>query len=228
MCELTGQEYKLGSGRKSQLESLSENGFHRFFDFEKVSHGKFKINEIFETTLDTIDKRREGNAKGVHRSYNLVKSNSCFDVTEENAILPGVYKIENDEYIYIGSTIRQLSIRFREHFDNVGGLNQKTHDILKNNGVFTCLESFDKSVKECEVRERELYYILYYRNNSSKTVINKFTPYIKSEHKRAGKYTNKAKIKFIKVKLPENYYDNIRSILYENGYIIENGTISML
>lgn len=43
------------------MESYGENGFHRFFDFEKVSHGKYIINEIYEAPLPVVNNRDAGN-----------------------------------------------------------------------------------------------------------------------------------------------------------------------
>lgn len=228
LCELTGEEYKKGTSKKCQLEGMGEHGFHRFMKLEKVGHGKYQVKEIYETPFNVIDRRQYGNVKGKHWINNQLKSNPCFNVAEEDAVLPGVYKIENNEYIYIGSTTRQLSTRFSEHFNNNGNMHQNTHDILMDNGVFTCLESFDKSTEECKIRERELYYILYYRNNSDKIIINKFIPYIISEHKRVGDYNDNVKMKYVNVKIPNNYYNHIKSMLNENGYIIEDNIIHML
>lgn len=231
LCELTGTEYKQGKSQQLHIEGMGEDGFARFMKLEKVGYGKYQVKEIYETPYDIIDKRKYGNVKGKHWINNVLKSNPCFDVAEENAILPGVYKIENDKYIYIGSTTRQLSTRFSEHFNNNGNTHQNTHDILMNDGVFTCLESFDKTTEEYIIRERELYYILYYRKNSSKTVINKLAPYIISDNKFTTSYDIKSddkKIKFKYIKIPDDYYNDIETILFENGYVIENNTINIL
>lgn len=58
---MTGAEYRAGTSRNCQLQGLGENGFHRFFDFKKISHGKYIISEIYKTPLQPEDKRKIGN-----------------------------------------------------------------------------------------------------------------------------------------------------------------------
>lgn len=68
LCELTNVEYKQGAGRTAYLEGMGENGFHRFFNFEKSGYGKYKVTEIYETPIDIIDKRKIG-GKSVYSVY---------------------------------------------------------------------------------------------------------------------------------------------------------------
>lgn len=68
MCELIGAEYKNGSSRKCQLQGMGELGFHRFFDFEKISYGKYQIKEIFDEPKPSQDKRKIGN-NSIYSTY---------------------------------------------------------------------------------------------------------------------------------------------------------------
>ena len=61
LCELTGAEYKAGTSRNCQLQGLGDLGFHRFFNFEKVGHGKYIILEVYDVPLPPEDKRKIGN-----------------------------------------------------------------------------------------------------------------------------------------------------------------------
>ena len=62
MCDLIGAEYKQGNSRTLQLQGFGENGFHRFFNFEKIGYGKYKIIEIYETPLYIKNNRDAGNS----------------------------------------------------------------------------------------------------------------------------------------------------------------------
>lgn len=61
LCELTGAEYLQGNSRKRHLEGYGENGFHRFFDFEKSSYGKYSISKVYDEPLPMVDERKKGN-----------------------------------------------------------------------------------------------------------------------------------------------------------------------
>ena len=61
ICDLTGAEYKNGKSRNIQLIGMGENGFHRFFDFEKTGYGKYTIYEIYNRPLQIEDDRKKGN-----------------------------------------------------------------------------------------------------------------------------------------------------------------------
>lgn len=58
---MTGAEYKAGTSRNCQLQGLGDLGFHRFFNFEKVGHGKYIILEVYDVPLPPEDKRKIGN-----------------------------------------------------------------------------------------------------------------------------------------------------------------------
>ena len=59
---MTGAEYKKGRSRTLQLQNKSEDGFSRFFDFKKVSYGKYEITQIYDRPLQIENNRKAGNA----------------------------------------------------------------------------------------------------------------------------------------------------------------------
>ena len=61
-------EYKRGAGKTYQLEEYGETGFLRFFNFEKIGRGKYKILEIYGEPLPIIDRRDEGN-RSIYTHY---------------------------------------------------------------------------------------------------------------------------------------------------------------
>ena len=204
MCELLGEKEKNGHSKESQLKKWQSR-----FHWIKDGH-KFIIKEIYDEPLPIEDGRSEGNnGDVVYKRYNN------FNVPKEYARKPGVYKIENDEYIYIGSTVRYLSERFYEHYNNYGGLQDKTQEVLHNGGIFTCLKSFEKGSNERIVREAEAEFIRLYRN-TDKILLNDTLPEIISE---------KEKIKYKTIRIPQDCFDDVVRCLNDGGYLIMNKTV---
>lgn len=204
LCELLGEEIKTSNSKKAQLKKWSS-----YFSWDKNGH-KYTIKEIYDNPLPVEDGRYNGNARGTIR----VKDKS-FDVSIENAHKPGVYKIENKEYIYIGSTIHYLTGRFGNHISNSGGNHTKTQEVLKNGGTFTCLQSFENGTDEATIRECEAEYIRKYRN-TDKILLNDKIPEVFSQEEQ---------IKYKKISIPEQYLDDIENILTDAGYLIMGGTV---
>lgn len=149
-----------------------------------------------------------GNARGYHKIY--IKE-ECFCITDEEiAHSPGVYKIENDKYIYIGSTIKWLTKRFSQHYHNYDGNHNKTQEVLKNGGTFVCLQSFDNGTDEQIIRESEAEYIRKYRN-TDKILLNDKVPEV---------FSKENKIDYENIKIPKQYFDDIKNILMDSGYLI--------
>lgn len=211
MCELIGAEYKRGNGKTCQLERFGEGGFQRFFNFEKVGRGKYEVLEIYDEPLPVEDERHKGNARGIIK---FKVGTECFDIDDETiAHGPGVYKIENDEYIYIGSTTRYLTSRFLEHYYNRNGRQNETQEVLKNGGKFTCLQSFENGTPEKVIRKYEADYIRRYKNTDKILLNNRMTA------KKKVRYAKK-KVKYKTIKILEENFDEIIDILLKEGYSI--------
>lgn len=146
--------------------------------------------------------------------------NPCFKVDAEEAYRPGVYKIENRDYIYIGSTRVSLAGRFLQHYHNEGGSHSKTYNVLHNYGDFTCLESFGycdiEDVDEQDLRDCEAKYIWLFKNNTDKIFLNEILPENFSKKKDKDYQT---------IKIPNCLYENAVKCLYDNGYLILKNTM---
>ena len=212
MCELTGAEYKYGTSRNCQLQGLGEFGFHRYFDFEKSSHGKYKVLKIYDEHLPQEDLRHFGNARDVHTIH--IKE-ECFGVSDDEAHRPGVYKIENEDFVYIGSTTTRLTNRFSQHYHNHDSNHDKTQNVLLNGGKFTCIQSFENGTEEYIIRECEEKYIKKYMGYG-KELLNK---------KINITHSNKQKVKYEKIKVPVEYLEDIQKCIIDNGYIITNNVV---
>ena len=170
---------------------------------------KFVIKEIYEEPLPVEDGRSDGNATGHHAIH---VTEDCFDIKDvEIAHSPGVYKIENDEYVYIGSTINWLTIRFSQHYHNYNGDHNKTQEVLQNGGTFTCLQSFENGTEEQIIRECEAKYIRDYRRNMDKILLNDKIPEV---------FSKEEQIEYDVIKVPKEHFSDISDVLMDAGYLI--------
>lgn len=208
---MIGAKYTAGKSKELQLDNYGKNGFRRFFDFEKVSYGQYIINKIYETPLPIVNDRSFGNARGIHKIKKVTKENPHFGIQEDEVALnAGVYKIENDDSIYIGSTINKLTDRFRCHRSNATGLQPKTQELLQNGGVFTCLQSFPLRADEQTIRDSEAYYIWKYKNTNKK-LLNTNLPEVLGSDESIG-YEN--------INIPKGIYEEVLEYLREGGFLI--------
>lgn len=145
--------------------------------------------------------------------------NPAFNVNRDDAYFPGVYKIENKKYIYIGSTKTTLANRFNQHYRNEGGNHTKTCEILHDGGDFTCLESFTtfglNEIDEQNLRDAEAKYIRLFKTDE-KIMLNENLP---------ENFSKTDKIKYKNLKIPINLYDDVVNELDEKGYLIMGNTM---
>lgn len=212
ICDLIGAKYKNGRGRVLQFQNMTETGFPRFFKAEKVAYGKYRINEIYDDPLPVYDKRVLGNASGIHHISKSLQDNPHFGIEDENiALNAGVYKIENNDSVYIGSTINKLSQRFCDHFKNYCGMQPKTQEALFNNGEFNCLQSFELGSDEQEIRDCEAYYIWKYQNQNKK-LLNTELPALVKKGEQNIQYEN--------LKIPSEMYNEVLDYLRDGGFLV--------
>ena len=212
LCDLTGAEYRRGKGQELHIQSLKEDGLARFLNIEKIGRSKYLIKEIYEAPLEIFDRRSLGNARKIVKDT----LNNCFKIDNISiAHSPGVYKIENDKYVYIGSTIVKFTRRFAQHYYNYNGNHDKTQEVLLNGGTFECLQYFENGTDEQTIRECEAEYIRKYRN-TDKTLLNDTIPEVLSK---------KEKIEYETIRIPKQYLDDIQDVLIDAGYLIMNKTV---
>ena len=151
ICELLSQPYYRGNQKNSQLKE-----FKRYFDFENVNR-KIFIKEIYN----------ECKPKECRSSYVDYEQ---FLPSYEDGQKKGVYIIQKDNKVYIGSTIVSFRKRFLEHMD------KKTkpiiHDMLYNGATFSILWFANENDEEYIIRDKEEQYIKYYSSLSQYDVVN--------------------------------------------------------
>ena len=205
-----------GSQKPAQLKNL-----HKLLDYEMFkkedetylpnSPYGFVIYDIYCNIIDPKD------IKFLYHYRNYLNNKS------------GVYKIYNDDKIYIGSS-KNLYLRFMDHYRNYQNECTKTHNVLINNGVFEVIELFDnidetnKFDKELQTKEYEYikdYIFNYSIGLESRTLINSVIPDKNGNLINLGKAnpfkTKKGKVKYSKIKINQDDFDIVISLLNSNN-----------
>ena len=151
ICNILKQPYCGGSQKVSQLKE-----WHRYFNFEKINR-KFLITEIY-------DKIKPEKPTGNYINYDQ------FLLSYEDGKKKGVYIIQKDDKVYIGSTIVSFRSRFLEHMDKKNKL--ITYDMLHNGATFNVLWFANENDEEYIIRKKEEEYIEYYSNLNQYDVVN--------------------------------------------------------
>ena len=147
---------------------------------------KFIIEEIYETPLPIVDKRKE-----------YLKFES-FKVDENKCNNKGIYMIRLNNEVYIGSTTYGFRKRFMQHKNNWKQNMPYTEDLIKRGGVFSILHDMS-DIEDIElIRQVEEEYILFYTHETDYDVVNR----------RMGASKN-PKIKYKTIKIEEEYYEQM-------------------
>ena len=147
---------------------------------------KFIIEEIYETPLPIVDKRKE-----------YLKFES-FKVDENKCNNKGIYMIRLNNEVYIGSTTYGFRKRFMQHKNNWKQNMPYTEDLIKRGGVFSILHNMS-DIEDIElIRMIEEEYILFYTHETDYDVVNR----------RMGASKN-PKIKYKTIKIEEEYYEQM-------------------
>ncbi len=160
LCNLLDIKPTGGDSKKGQLKELE-----RYLSYHKEGN-KFVIDEIFTDVKNKVDLRKEGlNRKSFIKSYKIDKSKDKH---------LGIYKIQKDNNIYIGSTCLGFRNRFLQHYNNEGGNCFKTYNLLHSNGSFEILfNATENNIQDDElIRMLEEITIKYYKLYTNYNIIN--------------------------------------------------------
>lgn len=203
LCEFLGEKYKSGKSKICQI-----NDFKRYFSYEKIGN-KFIIKELYNNPKRKIDNRGGGNNLGHYKHPNL----GIYNLTDEQNDLKGVYKIQLNDTVYIGSTIASFKTRYRQHcIDN--DVIPYTHDLLEKGATFDILWIADKNNTEENIRMKEYNYIKEYINQGY-DVLNTHVPIILSENRPV--VSKKKKPTYKNIKINKEDYEKAIALLLENG-----------
>ena len=158
LCALLGEEFKQGGdSRKAQLKE-----FARYFDWEK-SGQKFLITDIYDTPLPKEDGRLDGHFRaGIINTY---------DVPKVLSNKTGVYKIQHNNMVYVGSTKVGFRVRYTQHCRGYSGM-EHTRNLLDNGGIYSIIWIANDNDTEQAIRKKEQYYLELYRSRGY-IIVNK-------------------------------------------------------
>ena len=180
ICEAMGWEPVGGDTKVKHLKELES-----VCKYTKDGY-KFIIEEIYETPLPIVDKRKE-----------YLKFES-FKVDENKCNNKGIYMIRLNNEVYIGSTTYGFRKRFMQHKNNWKQNMPYTEDLIKRGGVFSILHDMS-DIEDIElIRQVEEEYILFYTHETDYDVVNR----------RMGASKN-PKIKYKTIKIEEEYYEQM-------------------
>lgn len=188
---------------------------------------KRKQLELLKNILDfTYDKN----------TYNYIISGIKYIIRENSNIIykklkirkpnfdkrAGVYKIYNDNEIYIGSS-RKLYDRFTDHYKNINNDLKITQEILKNGGTFEVIEFFDlitdkgidKKLQEKEYEIIEKYIKDYDSGVEKRKLLNHVVK--NSDGSLINPFHKSKKDKFIRCKINSKDKDLFEEIMNDNN-----------
>ena len=188
LCKLLEIERTGGSSKRAQLKELDT-----YCSYHTQGH-KIIIDEIYKERKKKVDNR-----------FGKINYPS-FKVPEEDFDSIGIYKIQLNNDVYIGSTTAGFRARFQQHICNYNTLSTK--EMIENGAEFTILEKCN-GMTEPEVRDIENKWIRVYSNNPEYVLVNKF------EAHSLEKKPPKPKYKRLKVR--EEDYEKLVKLALENN-----------
>lgn len=158
LCALLGEEIlKGGSSRTAQLKE-----FARYFKWERDGQ-KYIITDIYDTPLPKKDGRLDGHFRaGIINTYDVPKALSN---------KTGVYKIQHNNMVYVGSTKVGFRTRYTQHCRGYSGM-EHTRNLLDNGGIYSIIWVANDNDTEQAIRKKEQYYLELYRSRGY-IIVNK-------------------------------------------------------
>lgn len=200
LCEFLGWKVGTGTQKKSQLKQLNI-----LCEWHKEGN-KIIVDEVYEIKKEKEDKR--------------FKKFEGFSIGESHWKDIGIYRIINEDIgeLYIGSTTMGFRDRFLQHNNmNTAKKNDMLHtyNLINTQGTrFEIIETMNDATEK-EIREREQYWLDYYKDNSDYIIINrKEETYCIKEKK-----PKEPKPKYINIKVEESIYLEVLEFLKDNNLL---------
>lgn len=202
LCEFLGEKIKSGKGKQLQWKE-----WKRYFSFEKEGN-KIIITEIFDEPKKKVDHRGGNNCKPYkHFDIGIYKPDRTMDK------LKGVYIIQLDNKVYIGSTTNGFRLRYRQHCMCLGSM-EHTYNLLKEGATFDILWIADENDTERTIRTKEAEYIEQYAKDGY-DMCNSHSPVVLSERKPKPPKSTKPQYKRLRINKED--YEKAFALLMENG-----------
>lgn len=185
-CKVVDVKRTGGQSKIAQFKELST-----YCNYHKEGY-KIIIDEIFKERKEKDDNR--------------YKNFPNFKVSIEDFDSIGVYKIQLENKVYIGSTTAGFRRRFLGHNDKSNALSTK--DMLRNGAEFTILEKCN-GMTEQEVRDIENEWIRAYSENPEYVLVN--------EREAHSNEKKPPKPKYKRLKVSEDDYEKLIELALENN-----------
>ena len=186
-----------GNSKKAQFKELDT-----YCSYHKEGQ-KIVIDEIYSKRKKKLD----------YRVLNKETRYPNFKVSVEDYDSIGVYKIQLDNKVYIGSTVIGFRSRFQEHNVSSNPL-ASTRTLLKNGGIFTIVEKCN-GLTEQEIRSIENEWIKYYYYKEEYILVNEREAY--SFKNGCSKKKKPPKPKYKRLKVSEDDYEILVKFIEENN-----------
>ena len=197
LCRAMGWMVASGCSKKSQLKDLE-----RYCKYHKEGQ-KIVIDEVFETPLPSNS--QSGRPTSIISEF-------CIDEDKFNN--GGVYIIQLDDEIYIGSTVN-FRQRFNTHKSKSNTKLPQTKDLIERGGQMSILHDMTGIEDEELLRMVEYEYIKYFRDSGKFIMLNGKDPISFDKYYKLNKREKKQK--YIRFKIEENDYDKVVEILKREG-----------
>ena len=193
LCRYLEWNTTTGNAKKSQFKDLE-----RYCKYHKEGQ-KIVVDEVFETPLPSNS--QSGRPTSIISEF-------CIDEDKFNN--GGVYIIQLDNEIYIGSTVN-FRQRFNAHRSKSNTKLPQTRDLIERGGQMSILHDMT-DIEDIElIRMVEEEYILFFTHETDYDVVNR----------RIGTFAfekpKKPKIKYKSIKIEENRLSEVLEILEERG-----------
>ena len=195
MCIWLGEESKRANSKKAQIKE-----WKRSFDFDTIGQ-KIIIIEIYNEPKKKVDHRNSNSKPYKHFNIGIYKPDKTMGK------LKGVYIIQLDNKVYIGSTTNGFRLRYRQHCMCLGSM-EHTYNLLKEGATFDILWIADENDTERTIRTKEAEYIEQYAKDGY-DMCNSHSPVVLSEKKPKPKYK--------RLRINEEDYEKAFALLMENG-----------
>ena len=198
LCNILGIEVKNGgASKKAQFKELE-----RFVRYEKDKNS-FIIKEIYKQPIEAV-------SKGGNNTIGKYAKTGQFKIDDKYKHYSGIYKIQLENKIYIGSTVN-FKKRFSTHYANKDGNHNKTQELLLKGATFESIKMF-KQIDRNKLYKLETQIIHEYMLNSDfiliNETVNKKRKYDNKQICIIDRKTGKTK-RIINIKLKSNEYIEI-------------------
>lgn len=184
LCKLLGVKLRAGSGKSTQLKN-----FKRYFDWDRDKYAYIITKKYHKDKPKPIYTDKEIKTKLRKRENEFTKNNPQFKIDYKLKDYGGVYRINLNDVVYIGSTVN-FHNRYSQHKANFN--KYPTKELMDKGALFELLwlyeeseninyndfeddeeiEEYKRNIKIETIRKKEIEFIKEYIENKEFNLIN--------------------------------------------------------